>query len=90
MLEETGVKYELLYALPKTENELRKSFRAVRNTGEIEIINGKEYAVYQCFIGSSKFNTKEMAELIDAVLDKLTGLGVYDSEIELIRRSCGV
>lgn len=37
-----------------------------------------------------KVNTKEMAELIDAVLDKLTGLGVYDSEIELIRRSCGV
>lgn len=86
MLEEAGVKYELLYALPQAENELRKSFRAVRNTGEIEIINGKEYAVYQCFVGSSKFNTKEMTELIEAVLDKLVMLGVYDSEIELARR----
>lgn len=89
MLEEAGVKYEILYALRETEKELRRSFRAVRNTGEIEIINGKEYAVYQCFIGSSKFNTKEMTDLIEAVLDKLTELGVYDSEIELARREYG-
>lgn len=90
MLEEAGVKYDYLLALPETENELRKSFRAVRNMGITREVNGKELTMYQYFIGSSKFNTKEMTELIEAVLDKLTVLGVYDSEIELIRRNCGV
>ena len=41
--------------------------------------------MYQYFIGSSKFNTKEMTELIESVLDKLAELGVYDSEIEVAR-----
>lgn len=86
MLEEAGVKYDYLLALPETEKELRKSFRAVRNMGITREVNGKELTMYQYFIGSSKFNTKEMTELIEAVLDKLAMLGVYDSEIELARR----
>ena len=86
MLEEAGVKYDYLLALPETENELRKSFRAVRNMGITREVNGKELTMYQYFIGSSKFNTKEMTELIEAVLDKLAMLGVYDSEIELAGR----
>lgn len=86
MLEEAGVKYDYLLALPETEKELRKSFRALRNMGTTREVNGKELTMYQYFIGSSKFNTKEMTELIEAVLDKLAMLGVYDSEIELARR----
>ena len=31
-----------------------------------------------------------MADLIEAVLNKLVSLGVYDSEIELISKECGV
>lgn len=90
MLEEAGVKYDYLLALPETENELRKSFRAIRNMGIQREVNGKTLTMYQYFIGSSKFNTKEMTELIEAVLNKLVELGVYDSEIELIRREyCG-
>lgn len=90
MLEEAGVKYDYLLALPETENELRKSFRALRNMGIQREVNGKTLTMYQYFIGSSKFNTKEMTSLIEAVLDKLAELGVYDSEIELIRREYGV
>lgn len=86
MLEEAGVKSDYLWALPEIENELRKHFRAVRSTGMQQEINGKVMTSYQCFIGSSKFNTKEMTELIKAVLNKLVMLGVYDSEIELIRK----
>lgn len=49
-------------------------------------VNGKTLNVYQYFIGSSKFDTKEMTELIEATLDKLAELGIYDSEIEVARR----
>lgn len=89
MLEEAGIKYDYLLALPETEKELRKSFRALRNMGIKREVNGKTLTMYQYFIGSSKFNTKEMTDLIEAVLNKLTGLGVYDSEIELARREYG-
>lgn len=90
MLEEAGVKYDYLLALPEAEKELRKSFRAIRNMGIQRDVNGKALTMYQYFIGSSKFNTKEMTELIEAVLNKLVELGIYDSEIELARREyCG-
>ena len=84
MLEEANVAYDYLLALPEAEPMLRKSFRVVRKMGEREV-NGKTLNVYQYFIGSSKFNTQEMTELIEAVLDKLAELGAYDSEIELAR-----
>lgn len=84
MLEEANVAYDYLLALPEAEPMLRKSFRVVRKVGEREV-KGKTLNVYQYFIGSSKYNTQEMTDLIEAVLDKLAELGVYDSEIELAR-----
>jgi hypothetical protein len=84
MLEEANVSCDYLLALPEAEPMLRKSFRVVRKIGEREV-NGKTLNMYQYFIGSSKYDTKEMTELIEAVLDKLAELGVDDSEIELAR-----
>lgn len=84
MLEEANVAYDYLLALPETEPILKKTFRVIRKIGEREV-NGKILNVYQYFIGSSKYTTKEMTELIEAVLDKLAELGVYDSEIAVAR-----
>lgn len=84
MLEEANVTCDYMLALPEAEPMLKKSFRVVRKVGEREV-NGKTLNMYQYFVGSSKFNTKEMTELIENVLDKLAELGVYDSEIELAR-----
>ena len=84
MLEEANVACDYLLALPEAEPMLRQSFRVIRKVGEREV-NGKKLNLYQYFIGSSKYNTKEMTELIEAVLDKLAELGVNDSEIELAR-----
>lgn len=84
ILEEANVACDYLLALPEAEPMIRQSFRVVRKVGEREV-NGKTLNLYQYFIGSSKYNTKEMTELIEAVLDKLAELGVYDSEIELAR-----
>lgn len=84
MLEEANVAYDFMLALPEAEQMLKKSFRVIRKVGEREV-NGKTLNMYQYFVGSSKFNTTQMTELIESVLDKLAELGVYDSEIELAR-----
>ncbi len=84
MLEEANVSYDYLLALPEAEPMLRQSFRVIRKIDEREV-NGKTLNLYQYFIGSSKFDTKEMTELIEATLDKLAELGIVDSEIELAR-----
>lgn len=84
MLEEANVSYDYLLALPEAEPMLRETFRAVRKIDE-RVVNGKKLNLYKYFIGSSKFNTQEMTELIEATLDKLAELGIVDSEIELAR-----
>lgn len=88
MLEEANVAYDYLLALPEAEPALKKTFRVVRKVDEREV-NGKTLNMYQYFIGSSKFNTQEMTELIEATLDKLAELGIVDSEIELARKEYG-
>lgn len=85
MLEEANVAYDFMLALPEAELMLKKSFRVIRKVGEREV-NGKRLNMYQYFVGSSKFDTKQMTELIENVLDKLAELGVYDNEIEFARR----
>ncbi len=84
MLEEANVSYDYLLALPEAEPMLKQTFRVIRKINEREV-NGKKLNMYQYFIGSSKFNTQEMTELIEATLDKLAELGIVDSEIELAR-----
>lgn len=84
MIEEANITCEYLAALPSTEPFLRDSFRVVKKVGEREV-GGKTLNMYQCYIGSSHFDTKEMTLLIETVLDKLAELGITDSEIELAR-----
>lgn len=88
MLEEANVAYDYLLALPSAEPMLRKTFRVIRKLDEREV-NGKTLNLYQYFIGSSKYNTQEMTELIEATLDKLAELGIVDSEIEIARKEYG-
>ena len=88
MLEEANVAYDYLLALPEAEQMNKKTFRVVRKIDEREV-NGKTLNMYQYFIGSSKFNTQEMTELIEATLDKLAELGIVDSEIEIARKEYG-
>ena len=56
------------------------SFRAVEVVGKRMIVddNGKETegVIYKCYVGSSKFTTKEMTRLIDVVLGYCAELGI--------------
>ena len=89
LLQEANAAFEWLLTTAD-KRELLKSFRAVQDYGEREVTakNGEQIKmrVYKCFIGSSKFDTKEMTQLIDCALRYCDELGITDTEIELARR----
>lgn len=89
MLESANVKADFLIGLPEVADSLRQVYRIVRKVDERKE-NGKTVFMYQCFTGSSKFDTKQMTDLIEHVLDKLAELGIYDSEIEQARCEYGM
>lgn len=66
-LEEANIKYTWIMAEEETEKELKKCFRAVKLERFVEE-HGKTFAVYKCYIGSSKMNKKEFSQLVDIVL----------------------
>jgi hypothetical protein len=80
ILEEAQIESETVYAIPGAKENLRNAYRAIRKMDEV-CLNGIDYDVYQCFKGSSRFDTAQMTELIQSVLLKLDELGVNDSEL---------
>ncbi len=84
VLEEANVSYDFILAPAEAEKKLKEVFRVVIKIGTREV-NAKELNMYKVFIGSSKFDTKEMTELIEITLRILDEMGVCDSEIELFR-----
>ena len=67
-LERAGAKYELITCLPKAEEILRQTSRAVRLLTTTEI-KGKTFNSYKVFYGSSKMSKEEMAKLLDELID---------------------
>lgn len=74
-LEKTGAKYEYIAALPESEEMLKKSFRAIKKLNQFKH-NGRIFNQYKVYYGSSTFNTKEMNELLDKVLDMCAEAGI--------------
>lgn len=85
MLEQANVKADYMLALPEAEPMIKQCFRVVRKVGERTLENGKTLNMYQYFVGTSKYDTKQMTDFINAVINKLAELGVVDSEIESVR-----
>ena len=71
-LEEANAKFIWLKGFKETREKLLESFRAVKITRYDE----DGLAVFKCFYGSSKMDTKEMAELLEIVLHWATELGI--------------
>lgn len=75
VLEKADAKYDFLMVLSETVEELKKVFRAVKIL-EYREYNGKQMAVIKAYIGSSKFNTKEMSVLIDKAIQVASENGI--------------
>ena len=66
-LEQANAKYTYILGLEDIQEQLQKNFRAVKVVRP-ETFKGKQFLVYKCFIGSSKFNKQEMTKLLDIVI----------------------
>lgn len=70
-----GAKFTHLLVEPEAESLLRDKFRAIQFVRQIKKGN-KVFNDYKCFYGSSKMDKKEMADLIDTVLDMASECGL--------------
>lgn len=77
-IEKYGAKYEYLMCVPEALKGLKQQFRAIKEVERREY-NRKEMIVCKCFYGSSKFDTKEMTQLIDGIFDELANMGIEDN-----------
>ena len=71
MLEQCGVKSDIVSVIPQAEPRLRETFRRIRFLTTDGRMN--QYKVYY---GSSKFDTKEMSALIEVALDWAEEVGI--------------
>lgn len=74
MLSRYGVA-EFVMAVPEAEKTLKNAFRVVKKV-DTRDYNGKEMAVFKCYYGSSKYDTKQMTGLIDGIFDELALIGI--------------
>ena len=73
MLEAANAKYEYIECIKEAVPTLQEVFRCVK---VIEERKGGKTALCKVFYGSSKMDTAEMKNLIDAVFDRLVAMGV--------------
>lgn len=77
LLERANIKREYIRTYRAAKNILDDNFRAVLEVpNSLKIENGKETVGFWVYYGSSKFNTKEMSELIEIAMDLATEQGV--------------
>lgn len=88
ILKQANIKHIILDVPVGARNILEESFRVVvKLPGSEHDDKGVSKVLYKCYVGSSKFDTKEMTDLIDCALDYAHQVGVYDSEIMSIKET---
>ena len=70
-----GAKYTHLLVEPEAENMLRECFRAIQVVRRIKV-KDKIFNDYKCYYGSSKTDKKEMANIIETLLDMASESGL--------------
>lgn len=84
-IEDVGAKYEDIIAITEAEKNMKEGFRAVRILRPIWE-KGRKYYVYRCYLGSSKFNKKEMGLLIDKIIEWASECGINtDYYVEMMK-----
>ena len=68
-------KFTHIVVKPEAVEKIKKEWKTIRELGEIEI-NGKKGIQMQCYYGSSKYNSKEFAVLLDGVIQDAKEIGI--------------
>lgn len=90
MLERYG-QFTHIIVKPEAVDKVMQTWRTVRNLGGIHI-GGRPGVQLQCYFGSSTYNTKEMATLIDGIVGECKEMGIETlppDEIEAMKAEWG-
>lgn len=79
-LQHAKAKYIWLAGLPEVKESLLQEYRAVETQGTFITEDGIKLVRYKCYIGSSKFDKKEMVILIDYFISLAYAEGVRIEE----------
>ena len=66
-LQEANAKYTWLEGLPEIKEKLLQVYRAVQITRYEERF-GKQFAIFKCYEGTSKYEKKEMMDLLEIIV----------------------
>lgn len=66
-LQEANAKYTWLEGLPETKEHLLRVYRAVQIIRYEERF-GKQFAIFKCYEGTSKYDKQEMMELLEIIV----------------------
>jgi hypothetical protein len=90
MLDRYGV-FTHVVVKPNVVDRVKAEWRTVRELGEVKI-NGQTGIQLQCYFGSSTYDTREMARLIDGVVSECKELDIETmtpAELELLKNDWG-
>lgn len=91
MLERYGV-FTHVIVKPQAVERVKETWRAVKELGEVTV-NGTKGIQLQCYYGSSTYNNKEMARLLDGVVSECKEIGIETltpEELNSMKESWGV
>ena len=80
LLERADAKSDYIITATEMEEALRKNFRGVKFIRK-QLVNDKECNIYKVYLGSSKMNTREMAELLDITIQLCSELQIPTLEV---------
>ena len=81
ILQRANIEHATLTIKPQDKHILRGFSLAVEKYGDI-IINGEIHKEYECYMGISSFDTKEMSDMIEATIDYGVELGIPYAELD--------
>lgn len=91
MLDKYGV-FTHIIVKPNIVDRVVSEWRTVRNLGEVTV-NGQTGIQLQCYFGSSTYDTKEMADLIDGVVSEYKELDIETlrpDELRMMKERWGI
>ena len=83
VIELAKIRTEFLETIPEAIERLSRAFRVVKVLEERTSQKGVKTVVVKCYYGSSTFDTKEMSEFIERLLDYAARVGIDVSEYQV-------
>ena len=90
LLERYGV-FAHVIIKEKAVKQFEQEYRLVNNLGEVTV-NGSTGIQLQCFFGSSTYDTKQMARLIDGIISECKEVGIETmtpQELQILKEEWG-